>query len=264
MLTSGKYDFCISFGACCAGAMQLKRRNLRLASMPFDWVRGGSHEQFVGTMATLLETNFDGWCLYENLEPVEKGKFDYPIIDPMEVTVWDRRHDMGFFHDFRYNIFAPDGRPYYEGIYERYRRRIDRLYEFLGKAESVFGILIAPEGPFAKESVVAFKRRLDALRPNVRFTLANVTFQAPERKVEEDRENGILYVDLDRKTHPYDFGHTSFEWSFLDEVKLTGRIAPAKEGKGKVTASTGMPFWYRLHRRLYMHCKKVLARYNAR
>ena len=251
------FDFCISFSGACAGAMQLNRRGLRLASMPFDWVRGGDKEKFLDTMATFMETRFAGWCQYENLVPMPKEQDYPPATDPLEVRAWDTVYDMGFYHDFRYNIFVPDGREYFDGIRERYRRRIDRFYNFLSRSQRVLGVLVAPEGPFSREKVKSFKERIDALNPGTVFTLVNLNYQAREDGVYEDRERRIVVFDLERKLHTYDFFSTSCEWSFLDDVRLTGRVRAEME---VTSASSGMPLWYRLHRRLYMHCKKAIGK----
>ena len=49
---------------------------------------------------------------------------------------------------------------------------------------------------------------------------------------------------------------------FFEDVKLSGKIAAAKDEKRNATK--GMTFWYRIHRKLFLHCKKVLERSNAK
>ena len=65
-----------------------------------------------------------------------------------------------------------------------------------------------------------------------------------------------------RPQHAYDYFQTTIAWDFLEDVKLSGRIAAVKEGKRNATK--GMSFWYRIHRKLYLHSKKVLERSNVR
>ena len=263
MVDNRSYDFCMSFGASCAGAMQMTRRNLRLASMPFDWVRGETHEGFLDTMARMMRTNFDGWCQYENMGPMDP-KYNYPPpTDPMEVRVWDGKQAMGFYHDFRYDIFAKDGKAYFDGIAARYRRRIERMYDFLARSENVLGIVVAPEGPFPREHLAEFKKALDAVHPGTEYTLYSLAFEAPEDRDWEERGDRIFIRHMKRALHSYDFVQTTCEWDFLDKVKLTGKIAPVAVGEGRGKAAAGMPLRYRIYRKLFMHCKKKLAQYGA-
>jgi anti-sigma regulatory factor (Ser/Thr protein kinase) len=77
-----EYDFCLSLGGSCAAAMQLRDRGLRLASMPFDWVRGRDNAQYVETVATMLNSSRTELrrCLWDlKSEALEEPTFERAI-----------------------------------------------------------------------------------------------------------------------------------------------------------------------------------------
>ena len=261
MFNVKEYDFCMSLGGSCAPAMQMKQRGLRLASMPFDWVRGRGNAEYADTLATLLENGFKGWCKFETLVPIPP-ELDRPkATDPLEVRAWDKELEIGFYHDFRFNIFGEGGREYYEGIAARYRRRIERLYEMLGKASKVLAVVVFPDEPASEEVARKLKARLDALRPGVSFTLVALNFNSAETKDVGSLDSGLFVRYFARDQHAYDYMRTTIAWDFFEDVKLSGKIAAAKDEKRNATK--GMTFWYRIHRKLFLHCKKVLERSNA-
>lgn len=261
METERKYDFCFSLGGSCAGALQLSLRNLRIAASPFDWVRPHDAVRYVETVATLLENRFRGWCALENLVPMPED-LDYPKSDdPLEVRAWDKVQDIGFFHDFRFDIFGRDAHEYYEGIVSRYKRRIDRLYDILSCSSKTLAVVVGACQSIPVENLRRLLVRMRTVFCGNDISLAAVCFNAQEDRTEGGLDDGLLVRYVSRKPHPYDFTKTSFEWDFLDGVSLTGRIAPAKEGKRNATK--GMSLYYRLHRKLFLHCKKVLAKANG-
>lgn len=253
------FDFCMSFGGSCAGTMQLTQRNLRMASLPFDWVGGRTSEKFSHVIEKMLASRFEGWMQYGGFVPMPAEFDDPPATDPMEVRVWDNNLDMGFWHDFRYNIFASDGKAYFDGVVEKYRRRIDRLYDFLSRSENVLAVSVAQD-PCSRGRMLELKQRLDAVSPKAKFTLFVVQYGADEDSPAIDDGSGVFVRSTRRKVHPYDYYRTAPEWDFLDDVKLTGAVAFSGEGKSRVKTTAGMPLWYKLHRKLYMHCRKVLEK----
>ena len=255
-----EYDFCMSLGGSCAIAMQLKQRGLRIASMPLDWIRGRGNSRYLDTIGKMLENRFEGWCAFDNLVPMPDDLDRPKATDPLEVRAWDKVHDIGFYHDFRYDIVGKGGREYYEGIAARYRRRIDRLYDILSRATNVIAIVIGPDEPIPRDDVVRLKSRLDALRPGLTFTLVALGFNAAADYEQGSLAEGLLVREFKRDQHAYDYTKTTLAWDFLEDVKLSGRIVPEKESKRNATK--GMSFWYRIHRKLYLHCKKVLERRN--
>lgn len=257
-----EYDFCMSLGGSCSAAMQMKQRGLRLAAMPLDWVHGRDSARYVKSIIDFIGNGFDGWCDFDGLVPMPADMDAPKATDPLEVRAWDEAHDIGFYHDFRYNIFGVGGREYHNGILERYRRRIDRMYNVVRRAKSVFAVVVNAQGALPSSEMLRLRDCLESIHPGTEFTLVAMNYGAGEYRDEGDVGSRLLVRNIGRGQHPYDFVKTSWEWDFLDGVKLSGLIAPDKEAKRNATS--GMSLWYRLHRKLYMHCKKVIERTNAR
>ena len=125
----------------------------------------------------------------------------------------------------------------------------------------LLAIIVGPDAPIPHEDVARLKSRLEAVRPGVSVTLVALNFCAKEDRTTGSLDEGLLVRDMTRELHAYDFVKTSWEWDFLEDVKLSGKIAAMKDEKRNATK--GMSFWYRIHRKLFLHCKKVLERSNA-
>lgn len=99
----------VSLGSFCGPALELERYGLRDASYPLDWVICG-----IQPTLCLLDTNFEGFLLLENLER-----------DPLNPRIV---HDLGsgvdLYHDFDP---ARSIAEQYEVVQARYRRRIVRF-----------------------------------------------------------------------------------------------------------------------------------------
>ena len=182
--------------------------------------------------------------------------------DPLEVRAWDGIHDIGFYHDFRYNIFGDGGREYHRGILERYRRRIERMYDVIRRSRSVFAVVVNAQGALPSTEMLRLRDCLESIHRGTEFTLVAMNYEADENDDKGDVGSRLLVRNMRRKQHPYDFVRTSWEWDFLDDVKLSGSVTTTAEAKRN--ASCGMSLWYGLHRKLYLHCKKVIERSNAK
>ena len=261
MFAQREFDFCLSLGGSCAGALQLSLRDLRLVAMPFDWVRSRDGIRYVDTVGTLLETKFSGWCAFEHLMPMPED-LDHPkATDPLEVRVWDKVQDIGFFHDFRFNIFGRGGRAYYDAVMERYNRRIARLYNAMSRSRRVLAVVVGAETTIPFADICRLRERLGVIWPDTSFTVVDINFMAPSDTTEGGLEEGVFVRNVRRRMHPYDFTRTSWEWDFLDGTRISGMVSLGKEPKRNATK--GMSLLYRLHRKVFLYSKKVLERMNA-
>lgn len=257
-----EYDFCMSLGGSCSAAMQMKQRGLRLAAMPLDWVHGRDSARYVKSVIEFLGSGFSGWCDFGRLSPMPADMDTPKATDPLEVRAWDGTYDIGFYHDFRYNIFGDGGREYHRGILERYRRRIDRMYDVIRGSKSVFAVVVNAQGALPASEMLRLRDSLESIHPGTEFTLVAMNYEAGEDRDEGSVDSRLLVRNMKRRQHPYDFVKTSWEWDFLEDVKLSGRVSPLAEAKRN--AASGMSLWYRLHRKLYLHCRKVIEKSNAK
>ncbi len=75
MMFNKKFNRIISIGEDCACAGWLKKKNLRTASYPFDWLTGASFR----TRVELILSDFTGFLTRNNMRRLEKptsGRFD--------------------------------------------------------------------------------------------------------------------------------------------------------------------------------------------
>ena len=103
-----------SLGDRCATAQILRKANLRTWASPFDWIAGGSLDLRIN----LIKSRFSGFFLRENLVSTNQvdGEGHY--------RVNDRFLGFRFLHDFS----SPDIDSEYQYVFEKYTRRINRIY----------------------------------------------------------------------------------------------------------------------------------------
>lgn len=115
------YDLGISLGDSCFVANNLKWLGLRGPAYPFDWVACGSIQK----RFDFIKSRF---CCYINAEDLEfKPRPNRPgVFDAL-----NKRTGFAFPHDFRKAVpeVLKDPLEMYEVVKEKYRRRVDRLYD---------------------------------------------------------------------------------------------------------------------------------------
>ena len=241
-------DFCFSLGGSCSSAIQLKRRGLRAASLPFDWVLQGREDVFAAALE-VVRNGGEGWLAFENLERLAKchagaglGKFQYR----------DRATGFEFLHDFHCDVLAEENRRFYDDVVEVYRRRFARLTDWLSSAETVL-LVLDSDSKFSTDDLLKLKSGWEAAFPSVRFSLFAVLFGQEAEEVAEAEDLTVRRVW--RRKHRYDNDETAPEWDFLDEVSLSGRF----KGEGAPAGTTRrMPLLCRALRVMFLASRKFL------
>lgn len=152
-----RFDFICSFGSTCLGAMSLRDAGLRLASFPFDWMRGIPFAK----RAELVANDFAGWFEAKDLEYLElKEKHVHD-------SYRNRATGAVFPHDFPHGVPFEEAYPEARGKYDR---RIARLYDCVRRSKRVLFVWV--ECPMEKDSpadaeVVAARALLLAKFPGV-------------------------------------------------------------------------------------------------
>lgn len=207
------YDLVCSLGGNCAAAFQLRYRDMRCFSLPFDWVYI-ENEKPIEYLSEGFADGFKNLALKENLKRIE-GNEAHPII----------YQDTYSGYCFP-NHLKEDAEKEYIGFYQKLRRRIDRLFAKIKSARNVLFILSASV-PVDVGCLEKLNKKLTELYPEVSFDFEIVSFGCPS---EEEKTVGNIHLKrCVRQQNLYDFYKTNFEWAFLDEIAL-----PSKN-RGKIT-----------------------------
>lgn len=200
-----QYDLICSLGGNCAAAFQLKYRDMRSFSLPFDWV----YIEDAKPITYLCEGFADGFknlALKENLKRIE-GNESHSVIYQDSYS--------GYFFP---NHFKEDTEKEYEAFDKKLRRRTARLIEKIKSAKKVLFIL-SVSFPLDISCLEELNKCLAELYPNVRFDFEAVSLACP---LEEDETLGNIHLKrCVRQQNLYDFYKTNFEWAFLDQIVTT-------------------------------------------
>ncbi len=121
-----EYDFVLSLGYDCHCASMLRKLGLRSCSSPFDWLTSASIDKRI----EILKSRFAGFLKKENLRPIEKWDGAPGKGNDFYEDVLTGLH---FYHDFRQEKTFDES---YEEVFEKYSRRISRLYSNITSANS--------------------------------------------------------------------------------------------------------------------------------
>lgn len=123
-----KYDIIYSLGRDCSCADYLKMNNLRLTSGPFDWLtNAGFEERF-----HLILNNFKNFMNIEDFKflPKDETMFNDEACDYYE----NIKTHFYYYHDFPKGVPLSDS---FNGIKEKYLRRIERFYDKINNSQKV-------------------------------------------------------------------------------------------------------------------------------
>ena len=216
------YDLIVSLGGSCAEANQLKVRGLRLVSLPFDWIFT-KDPAFLGRLAVCFKEDFVNWMKPENLMEVDSGERN-----PKAAKYQYRDTYTGycFIHDF----LGPK-EEYGEKVRNKYRRRIERLYERLHQAKII--ALCFDAGFAGSEGPLLAIRDLilDKFGTEKVIDCYLVEFNAPKYEIVYD--GALTVYRFNHPKHDYIFGNqASFEFAYMDEFLVSNMFKSEERGKG--------------------------------
>ena len=148
-MLSKKFDLIISLGAACGCALYMKKFKLRDHSYPFDWVYNAPFEKRI----ELLVNNFKDFLLKENLEKFYKNDGG----DLYHDFYKDLSNGFIFLHDFPLNTPLEKS---YDEVYEKYQRRISRMYENISASKQVLFIWFQLHETLSDEIVLKAQKEL--------------------------------------------------------------------------------------------------------
>ncbi len=206
-----KYDLIVSLGGNCMVAHNLRYRNMRPFSLPFDWIYM-QNEKPLKYLTKGFKDRFEKLCLFDNLEKVP-GNNSHKIIY--------RDNYSGFLFPNHFERDILDTKEY-KKVYKKLRRRVDRLFDVIERNKSILFIL-ASEISFSEKDILDLKTTLSQLYPQkiLHFRIMCFNSNNNEEKILEDNIHIHKYT---RPQNEYDFTKTNYEWAFLDSIKPTIRM----------------------------------------
>ncbi len=221
-----KYDLICSLGGNCAAAHNLRYRNLRDASYPFDWTYFNSDEA-VYILADSFKNGFENYMLKENLKelpvnPSHPDKIQYE--DCFGKIVWANHFSYG-----------KDREKNYSEVKLKYDKRFKRLVNSVKKSDKILFIFCSAF-EVNQDSFSYLLNTLHNIYPKKHFDIKVIAFNCQEDKILKINNLEIYYNTRD--LNEYDFGKTNFEWRFLDSIKIRRQffktpclqIIPIKKG----------------------------------
>ncbi len=201
-----RYDIIIPIGSVCKTSQNLRKLKLQTESLPFDWVLTLDINQ----IKNMLQSRFSDFLEEENME--YKGKES----EQTDVYI-DTKTQIGFWHDFPHNVAL---RKSFDGIKQKYNRRINRLYQELDKAQDILFFrvcTIRPASGYSIEEVIYSKsvetdetltRWLDDIRrmfPTKNISLLEVSvFNEPHEYRRREIKDGLTRIET--------FSDIKYEW----------------------------------------------------
>lgn len=205
----GNYDYVISMGAACFVATELNELKLRNMSSPFDWLIGGNFSE----RADILVNKFERFIEFEDLVEIH-GSF----VSKHFKAYYNVRTGIRFLHDFNKISSLEES---WQGVNEKYKRRIDRLLEILDKSNRILMIYMEPpidsNLPCENQSIIdSFEKisnRFEAELKLVYFSQNSKSQSKIEKSILNDK---VLKITTDYKNG------SEIEWrvnrSILQEV----------------------------------------------
>lgn len=191
-----QYDLIFGLGSVCSCTQSLRRAGLQTLSFPYDWVTPLKEENILRDVRIRAETicnGFNGWFEEKDFAfhgANTNGKDKY----------YNERLDLIFVHDFPLGVPLSQSFPL---ILSRYRRRIDRLLDLIGRAKSVLVVrLDRHDLPYrtSAEDCAYVRNVLNGRFPETRFDVLLIQpdpeIPIGERRVEQLSE-GVTRLSLD-------------------------------------------------------------------
>lgn len=234
---NNKFDIVFSIGEDCACTSYLRRCNLQHNSYPFDWLTNAPFENRI----SLIHDNFSNFINLEYLKPlVKKAHNENEKKYDLYENILNGLH---FYHDFPANVDLKDS---YQKVYEKYQRRIERLYNEIENSEKILFVWLSHSKLHSNEEIIeAYKKLCERFKNKEIYLL--VIENSLKNNITTLKNNQILIVHHDTasddKKHHYDqtMGNKTNNLKIFKKIKL------------KTTLTT------KIKRILYIACKNTIS-----
>ena len=214
--TRKQYDLICSLGGNCSVAHNLRFRNMRPFSLPFDWCYI-LDDAPIYKLAECFDNNFKFYCLKENLQELPENSAHKDKVQYKDTYT-------GYIYANHFSKSINDcsgGGNEYMNFKAKQDRRIERLYSEIEKGSKIL-FLLSTSFEIGIDCVANLKRALEQKWNNKVFDFIVMSFNCSEDSTIEN--NGIMMIKYKRGTNLYDFIYTNYEWAFLDKITLSNVI----------------------------------------
>lgn len=202
-----EYDLICSLGGNCTAAHNLRYRNMRLYSLPFDWCYFTTPEALTH-LAHGFKNQFSDFCKKENMQKLEDNSAHQNIFkDNFSKYIFPNHIQKSELDAQTYNEF-----------YQTFNRRVQRLFECIEKSNNILFLLSSPL-QISEDILKTLHQELSDTFSNKNIFLKVLLMNNPEEK--EINDGNLTINQYHRPFNKYDFQRTNFEWQFMDQIKLT-------------------------------------------
>lgn len=205
-----KFDLIISLGEDCACTSYLRKFNLQNASYPFDWLTRADFK----TRIELLLTDFKDFLNKEDLKLLEKPK--NAIVDNKCNYYENLKTGFYFYHDF-YSDF--EFNEIYDVVFEKYKRRIKRLYERIKKSKKVLFVWLMRSISATDDELLAYQKQIEK-----KFQKTKIYFLVLENFIDNDNRENIAEAKISDKVIKLKYDTMSYDIT-NPSLQCTGNIA---------------------------------------
>lgn len=208
-----EYDLICSLGGNCSAAHNLRFRNLRKFSLPFDWCYIVDETPIFKLAECFQSNSLLKIACKDNLLPLTDEEERSVMFHSDTVHYKDQYSGFYFVNHFHKTL--------QDGGYEEFRRsfeaRLLRLAEYIEKSRNILFVL-ATAFEFDVSAVLQLQQVLIQKYPEKNIDFYIMMFNSSDDKT--INENPSLVVNkYKRKQNVYDFSKTNFEWHFLDDIE---------------------------------------------
>ena len=223
-MIGNKYDLICSIGGNCSAAHNLRYKNLRSFSLPFDWLYIENAKP-LEYLSEGIANNFKDFCKKENLINIPQNEAHKDC-----VSYFDSYTNYYFVNHFKKNIEDTNE---FEIVNKKNNRRIERLFQNLSKSKKVLFLLYLNFELNVVKELENFSSALKKIYPNLVMDFYVIQFNC---KVESsEKHNNICIAKYKRAMNNDDFCTTNKEWNFLNKINVFHRFF--NEIKNKIIKS---------------------------